>query len=317
MIRIAAASLLCVLLACESHSAEISRHPLPEGFTYPEGIALDKDGTAFYTASAESGAVIRIEVASGNARTIVPRAVLIEGEAAFPGFLGLKLDEANRLWIAGGRTGAMLVVDTRSGDVIQRFKSYRAGSLINDVALVRGSAYFTDSLNAVLWRVRSEGKQVEELEPWLELDSTPIQYAEGVNLNGIVATADGRDLIVVQMNKGLLFRINIESKQITPIDVGGAALSGGDGLVLDKNLLYVVRQPEAEIVTLELSQDHSTGNVLSRFKNAALMWPATAAKAGDRLLVVNSQFNRYESKDPSLPFEIVEIPLASLSPDRP
>lgn len=317
MIRLAAASLLYVLLAGQSHSADISHHPLPNGFAYPEGIALEKNGSAFYTADAESGAVVRIDVASGESRTIVPGGVLSEGEPVFPGLLGLELDEANRLWIAGGRTGAMLVVDARSGDVVKQFKSPRPGGLINDVALVGGSAYFTDSLNAVLWRVQSEGEQVGELEPWLEFDGTPVQYTEGANLNGITATADGRDLIVVQMNNGLLFRINIASKEIAPIDVGGAPLSGGDGLVLDRDLLYVVRQPESEIVTLELSGDQSTGKVISRFKHPALMWPATAAKTGDRLLVVNTQFNRRASEDPSLPFEIVGIPLDSLRPGGP
>jgi hypothetical protein len=43
------------------------------------------------------------------------------------------------------------------------------------------------------------------------------------------------------------------------------------------------------------------------------MWPATAAKVGDRLLVVNTQFNKRNTKDPVLPFSIVGVPVSMLS----
>jgi Cu-Zn family superoxide dismutase len=230
----------------------------------------------------------------------------------------MKLDTAARLWVAGGRTGRAAVVDARSGKVLKRFETTTpAASLINDVALVGTAAFFTDTFTPTLWRVTTRGDQIGELEPWLAFAGTPLQYAEGPNLNGILATPDGRHLVVIQMNKGLLFRIDIADKRVSAIDVGGAPLSGGDGLVLDGTTLYVVRQTEEEIVTLELSADLGTGRVRNRFKNPALAWPATAAKAGNRLLVVNSQFNRRANGSAKTPFEIVGIPLAMLAGSRP
>jgi Cu-Zn family superoxide dismutase len=111
----------------------------------------------------------------------------------------------------------------------------------------------------------------------------------------------------------LLFRIGVEDKQIVPIDIGGESVATGDGLVLDGRTLYVVRQGEQEIVTIDLAADLSKGRVVSRFKDPALAWPATAVKVGDRLLVVNTQFNRRGTKDPVLPFSIVGVPVALLS----
>jgi hypothetical protein len=42
---------------------------------------------------------------------------------------------------------------------------------------------------------------------------------------GIAATPDGRSLIVVQMTKGLLFKLDIATKKVTAIDTAGADLS--------------------------------------------------------------------------------------------
>jgi Cu-Zn family superoxide dismutase len=315
MARIAG-GLALALVACAGHAEDIAHYRLPQGFAYPEGIALATDGSAFYTQSAEDGAVVRFDVASGHARTIAAGGVLMARDAPFPGLLGLKLDDRGRLWSAGGRTGTMLVVATKDGGVVRRLRSPRENALINDVALAGGYAYFTDSLNPDLWRVPVE-EETTAPEKWIDLTGTAIEYTDGVNLNGIAATPDGSALIVVQMNKGLLFRIDTATKEVDPIDAGGATLSGGDGLVLDDNVLYIVRQTENEIVTLELARDLKSGKEIARFRNAALMYPATAAKAGDRLLVVNTQFNRKTSKDPQLPFEVVGIPLTLLKGASP
>ena len=51
---------------------------------------------------------------------------------------------------------------------------------------------------------------------------------------------------------------------------------------------------------------------MSRFKDPALMWPATAAKVGDELLVVCTQFNKRTTKDPVTPFAIIGVPVSRL-----
>ena len=306
--------LLAPAAAYAQSAAGITQYPLPPDITYPEGIAYDAGQGVIYTGSAATGAIVRMTLASKETAVVSPVGALLPAEP-FPALLGMKIDGGGRLWVAGGRTGRMAVIEARSGKLLKKFETAApAASLINDVALAGGSAYFTDSLTPTLWRVSAKGNEIGDLEPWLTFAGSPLQYTTpGANLNGIAATPDGRHLLVVQMNKGLLFRITVADKRIDPIDVGGAALTAADGLVLDGRTLYVVRQGEQEIVTIELAQDLGSGRVVSRFKNAALLWPATAVKAGDRLLVVNTQFNKRTSKDPVQPFSIVSVPLSMLS----
>jgi sugar lactone lactonase YvrE len=293
---------------------QIARFELPADVTFPEGIAYDAKAGVVYTGSAATGNLVRLTLGSKQATTVAPAGSLMATEP-FPALLGMKIDGAGRVWIAGGRTGQMVVVDSKSGKVLKKFEVPTPGtSLINDVVIAGSSAYFTDSLTPTLWRVTVKGDQIGDLEPWLQFTGSPLEYTKpGANLNGIAATADGQHLIVVQMNKGLLFRIGIADKQVTAIDIGGESVATGDGLVLDGRTLYVVRQGEEEIVSVELSQDLAKGRVFSRYKNPALAWPATAVKAGDQLLVVNTQFNKRTTKDPVTPFAIVGIPVALLS----
>lgn len=304
----------CVLMASVTLAqtqVQIARYPLPADVTYPEGIALDAAGGTFYTASAETGTVVRVQLSTRQSATVATGALLPADP--FPKSLGMKVDAAGRLWISGGRTGRMAVMDPANGRILKQFDTGKPGaSVINDVALAGSHAYFTDTMGPTVWRIPFKGAEIGNLEPWLDFTGTAVQYGEFPNMNGIAATPDGRHLLVVQMNKGLLFRIDVADKRVTAVNVGNEPLNGGDGLVLDGQTLYVVRQTEGEIVTVDMAADFGSGRVRNRFKHAALVWPATAAKSGDQLLVVSSQFNRRTGNAATRPFEIVGIPLAAL-----
>ena len=288
----------------------LTTYPLPANVTFPEGVAYDAKTDSLFTGSAATGNVIRMTLKQRQPTDVAAALLPIE---PFPALLGMKVDDSGRLWLAGGRTGTMAVADARTGALLKKFEvPPKSNSLINDVVVVGTTAYFTDSFTPTLWRVQAAGGKIGELEPWLQFAGTPLEYTTpGANLNGIAATADGRSLIVVQMNKGLLFRIDTADKKVTPIDIGGESVATGDGLVLDQRRLYVVRQGEQEIVTIDLAADLASGKVVSRFKDPALLWPATAVKVGDRLLVVNTQFNK-RGKDPVTPFSIVAVPVSRL-----
>jgi Cu-Zn family superoxide dismutase len=290
------------------------RYELPAEVTFPEGIAHDATRGAVYTASAADGLVARLNLTSRETTVVTPAGVLMPaGSTTFPGPLGMELDSQDRLWIAGGRLGRMFVVDVATGSVLKQLEvPTPQDSLINDVAIVGSAAYFTDTRSPTLWRVEASGDQIGELEPWLSFDGTPLEYGTGANLNGIAATPDGQTLIVVHMGEGLLFRIDLGTKAVSAIDTSGAELSGADGLVLDGRTLYVVRQTAVEIATVELADDLSSGTVTSRFTDPMLAWPATAVKVGDRLLVVNTQFNTRQDETTTLPFTILSVPVARL-----
>lgn len=309
---------VCVAVSAgiAAQGSAVARVELPSVVTFPEGVAYDPSAGVAYTASAVSGVVTRVNLRTGASAVVAPAGVLLPaGEAApFPAVLGMKLDGRGRLWIAGGNTGRMWVLDTRTGQVIKALQvSNPSASLINDVVLVGASAYFTDTRRPVLWRVQMRGDAVGEVQGWRTFDDTPLQYDSGNNLNGIAATPDGRSLIVVQMTRGLLFRIDLATKAVTAIDTAGQDLSGADGLVLDGHTLYVVRQTAVEIATVRLSEDYGRGTVVNRFTDPALAWPATAAKVGNRLYVVNTQFNARANNTATTPFTLAGVPLTRLS----
>jgi Cu-Zn family superoxide dismutase len=299
-----------------AQSAGVSAINLPAAITFPEGIAYDAAADVAYTASAVTGAVARVNLKSGASEIIAPAGTLLPAgtPAPFPAVLGMKLDANGRLWISGGATGRMWVLDTKTGKVLKSTQVPNpSASLINDVILVGNAGYFTDTRTPTFWRIEAHGDHITDVEPWLSFANTPLQYDSGANLNGIAATPDGTSIIVVQMGKGLLFRIDVASKAVTAIDTAGEDLSGADGLVLDGHTLYVVRQPVGEIATVTLSNDYAKGTVVHRFKDPSFVYPATAAKVGDHLLVVVTQFNTRGNNSQKTPFTFAHVPLAALA----
>jgi hypothetical protein len=115
----------------------------------------------------------------------------------------------------------------------------------------------------------------------------------------------------VQSNTGNLYRIDTESREVTQIDLGGEALTGGDGILLDSQTLYVVLGRDGVIVPAELSEDFASSEVGEAFSDPSFERPTPIGKFDDRLLLVNSQFNRRESgESPELPFTVsaIEVP---------
>jgi Cu-Zn family superoxide dismutase len=310
---------LPVALAAQGPKTEpVAVLALPAEARFPEGIAFDPAKQVFYTASAETGAVVEIARKGDASRVLVPPGLLAPvSTQTFPVALGMKVDSTNRLWIAGGRTGRMFVVDLGSGKLLKQVTvPDPSASLINDVAIVGGAAYFTDTRAPTMWRLVTKGTEIGDLEAWASFADTPLQYDAGANLNGIVASPDGLGLIVVQMGKGLLFYVHLETKAVRQIDTTGADLTGGDGLVLAGGRLYVVRQPAAEIVALELAPDLSSAKPVARFRNPGLAWPATAVLVENSLVVVNSQFNARVTKTQREPFTLLSVPLSRLAGPR-
>src|SRR5215212_172455 len=278
---------------------------LPQEALYPEGIAAENKSGTFYVSSVADGSIYR-----GNVRNEQAELFLPGGEDGRTQAAGLALDDG-LLYVAGGQTGKVFVYDTSSGDLVRSFDAQGAGFL-NDVTVNpnSGDAYITDSFVPILWRVPAEevtgSPQTGELEPWLDLTGTPIAYTEGFNLNGIVTTANGRYLLTIQSNTGNLYRIDTQTKQVTQVDLGGTALTGGDGLVLRGHTLYVVRNQEI-ITEVSLAGQFISGRVNESTSASSLDFPTTGALVRGRLLVVNSQFDEggpAGGTDPEIPFTV-------------
>ncbi len=298
---------LALTFVASAAQPEPDSYVLPGDAVFPEGVTFNESTDTFYVGSTTDGTIFEGDLETGE--------VSVFAEGAQPTAIGMAVN-AGRLVVAGGNSGNVYVYDLENGELLTTLTTPEVDStFLNDVAFTpAGDAYITDSMRPVLFRVPAEtgtggaGESMGELEAWLELSGTPIEYEEGFNLNGIASSPDGAYLIVVQSNTGELFRIDTETKEVTQIDLGGGTLPAGDGILLDGGTLFVARNSAELIVPVTLSEDYSSGTVGEGFSDPSLLYPTTIAKAGDTLLVVNSQFNnRGEGVSPELPFTVSRI----------
>lgn len=289
----------CGLLVAQP-SAVRTRAPLAGANAFPEGIAYDPRSDLAYVGSSTTGDIYKLDPKSNTTSMFA-----LGGSAGRTAALGLALDRHGRLLVAGGSSGSVAVLDTRDAGPLKVLDTGRGPQpFVNDLAVTPDDqVYVTDSKRPVIWRFRS-GATVGPISPWLDLRRTPIRYGDGVNLNGIVASADGRYLLAVQTNTGQLWRISTATKAVTEVLLT-TRLTGGDGLHLDGRTLYVVRNAAHSVVRLQMSADFSVGLSTGQVRDANLVYPTSLARRGSRLLVVDSQLDRQrKALPPILPFVV-------------
>lgn len=291
--------------ACGADEPEAA-FTLPGERVFPEGIACDHATGDLYVGSTTDGTVYK-----GNVEEPGELAVFLEpGGDGREAVTGMKVDGEGRLFVAGRNTGRVFVYDTASGDLVRSFETAADGAeaLVNDITFAGEAAYVTDSFRPVMYRIPRTADGVGDIEPWLDLKGT-IPYDDRFNLNGITSTDDGRYLVTVHAGTGVLYRIDTQTKEVSKIDLGGADLTTGDGLLLDGSSLFaVVTEPDAKVVRIELAADASSGEVVDELKDPSFAYPTTLAQCGtDRIQVVNSQLDQAPDGDPDLPFTIADV----------
>jgi sugar lactone lactonase YvrE len=251
--------------------------PLPNGFQ-PEGIAVGT-GHTFYVGSIPTGAIYRGDLRTGQGAILNPGS---EGASS----VGLAVDQRSRVWVAGGSTGTARVIDGRTGAVLASYQlTTAAATFVNDVVTTQHAAYFTDSINPVLYRVPLD------LGPATTIPLTgDLVYQEGFNVNGVDATPDGRTLFLVQSNTGLVFTVDAVSGVARAVDLGEERVTFGDGLLLEGKRLYVVQNRLNVVAVVDLAPHLRSGRVVARITNSDFDVPTTIARFGSRLYVVNARF---------------------------
>jgi len=275
--------------AAPTHAADRPQTiPLPNGWQ-PEGIAAQ--GSQLYAGSLANGAVYTVDVKGGDRGVAIPGQ---QGRAV----AGIKVS-GSTVYMSGASTGDVLVGDLRSGTV----RTYDVGGgFVNDVALLGGSAYFTDSVKPQLYVLPRHGDQAPTALPItgdLVYDTSPGAF----NANGIVAAGD--ELIVVQSSTGKLFRIDPDTGVSREIDLGGATLPRGDGLLLQGRTLYVVQNTLNQIGVVTLAPDRASGTVGTPITDQDFRVPTTIARAGGDLYAVNARFGT--PPGPGTDYDIVRV----------
>ncbi|UQN06869.1 superoxide dismutase family protein [Deinococcus sp. QL22] len=274
-------------------------YPLPGVQTYPEGVAYDAKRGVLYTGSAATGAIYTVNPTSGTVNLFSEGGALGRSSA-----LGLKVDSQSRVWVAGGATGTVSVLRPDGFPVAILETPKSPNPYINDLApAADGSVYVTDSTRPVIFRVSPDLK----LSAWLDLGNTPIKYGPGINLNGILATPDGRYLLTMQLNTGDLWRIDLRTKAVKKV-MGG--LTRGDGILLnpaDPRTLYVARNAMGVVSKVALSADSGTGTLVAEEPLQGLRFPATLAAVDGDVVVTQSQLDKLIGGTPETPFRLTRF----------
>ena len=277
------------------------KYILPGNTFFPEGIAYHEKSGTFFTGSVSNGDILRVNVQDGKSSIFASGSQQNRAAAT-----GLKIDKMDRLWVCGGASNIIQVLDMngtplKSWDTSALFSS----GFINDCIYDGTHIYFTDSRVQKIYRTSITAAQPGDLEEWFTFTNAQIPYATGVNANGIVNTPDNKYLIIVVSTSGKLYRIDKATKGITEIALN-TPVTAGDGLYLLGNTLYVSRNAINQIFPVTLNPDYTQGTVGNGF-GTNLLFNTTMDKAGDYFLVVNGQLNKRATADPVLPFTISRV----------
>jgi sugar lactone lactonase YvrE len=255
---------------------------LPAGFA-PEGIAIGRWKT-FYVGSLAGAGIYRGDLRSGEG------AVLVPGEGRT--FTGLEVARDGRLWAAGGPDGVGYAFDTETGATLATIQLAAPGeaTFVNDVVVTKRAAWFTDSMRPVLYRVPiGQDGEVGAVET---IDLTgQIEFVAGeFNLNGIDASWRGKTLLVINSTTGLLYAVDPETETATEVDLGGATLPNGDGILLVGRRLYVVQNTLNQVAVVRLRHGFESGEVVRTITSDGFDVPTTIAKSWHSLYAVNARF---------------------------
>ena len=286
-VRRAAGPLLALLLAlvaaltapaAASQPAEVIVLP---GASSAEGITAAGDGI-FYAGDFLRGDIFRGDVRRGTAEVFIDAP---EGRMA----VGMAADLPHHLLFVAGGFGQAHVYDTRTGATVASYQfADPATSIINDVAVTRRGAWFTDSLQAQLYFVPISRAGVPGPFHTLGLSGPAADTGGEFNLNGIQATPNGKTLIVAHSANGQLYTVDPTTGASAVI--AGVSVPRVDGIVLEAEHLWAV-QTSNQVSKIRLRPDLGSGVVERIITSDRFQFPTTAARFGGHLAVVNAKFD--------------------------
>ncbi|MBT2543360.1 SMP-30/gluconolactonase/LRE family protein [Streptomyces sp. ISL-44] len=265
---------------------------IPGARVYPEGIATDARTHAVYVGSYADGTVYRARPGRSEAEVFLPGGT--DGRRTAN---GLRVDARGRLWVTDSTTGVS-VYDTATGTRLAHFEvAGDAPRFVNDLTITPdGTAYLTDSIRGVLYRV-TPAQLAAGSGPLTEAyDLTPAlrpRPAGGFSLNGIASDRAGRWLLTVDMVEGDLYRVDLRTGTVRRVDLAGADLKAADGLDLSPDgTLRVAHNAPNTLTRWQLTPDGTRAHLLHTITDPSLQIPTTLTHSRGRTLVVRSQFDK-------------------------
>ena len=313
-------SLAITLLALSAQSISAGEKPFAKivpalDGAPPEGFTIGK-GTTAYNGSID-GSIYKVNLRNGQGEILVP---------AEPDFdfvnechkLGMRVDpRSNYLFVAGCINGDAYVFDADSGEEIKKYQlAPQYESTINDIAITKDAVYFTDFAQPFIYRLplskngRIPGDEDAATAIPLTGDFEVGDNNFGAFANGIVATPDGKTLIVGNSGTSKIFRVDPTTGHADEIIVSpplvGFPAGFQDAIVLHDGVLFILTPdasdtyPPVDLVqVVVLDEDMLTGNLVGTITDSDMDGVASGAMHGDSLYVNNARYWDY----PGLPTE--------------
>jgi hypothetical protein len=207
----------------------------------------------------------------------------------------MRVDDAHRwLVVAGGATGHAYVYDVDDGSTVADLVLGPAGTTFsNDVAIMDGSLYFTDTFAPTIYRVPfHQDGTFGATQPIHVTGPAGTVVPNGFGLNGIDSTNRGL-LIVNHTALGILALVDPATGESQQIQLAGSGLIAGtpDGLQLEGHTAWVVENFANSLAEVKLSPDLTSGEVVDVITSDLFRVPTTVARHGSTLALVNGRFN--------------------------
>lgn len=251
-----------------------------------EGIAAGK-GTTFYAGDLVTGDIFRGDIRRGTAKKFIDAP---DGRVA----VGLKADLRNDLlFVAGGGTGQAYVYNIDNGRTVATYQltpvTPQRPAFINDVALTRDGAWFTNSSRGELYFVPVDRHGKPGPVRTLALTGpaatgTPAAF----KLNGIASARHGRTLIVAHSENAALYTVN--PKTGASAEITGLDLPNVDGIVVKGKTVWAVQNQLNQVSRIRVDFRNSSGEVREVITSPDFNVPTTAALFRNTLALVNAEF---------------------------
>lgn len=295
-------------------SASAGEKPFPKIIpalddSIPEGFAIGK-GTTAYNGSID-GSIYRMNLRTGEGEIFVP------ADDPFTGCtkLGMRVDRrSNNLIVAGCEVGNALVYDADTGEKLGSYQLDNSGlSAINDLAITQDMVYFTDFYQPFLYslplskngRLPADSNAATAIP--LTGDFESCTRLDEIFANGIVATPDGKTLIVGHSGCSKIFKVDQDTGYADEIIVDPPLLGLIDGSFLDAIVLHdgvlFILSPGAGpgeldmVQVVVLAEDMLSGTRLGQITDPSLSGVASGAMHGDSLYVNNAHYDAFEDED--------------------
>jgi hypothetical protein len=280
----------------------------------PEGFTIGK-GTTAYNGSID-GSIYKMNLRNGQGEILVPAEPDFDVFAGDCYKLGMRVDpRSNYLFVAGCINGDAYVFDADSGEEIMKYQLDDSGnSVINDIAVTQDAVYFTDFGQPYIYRLplTRNGRIPEDASAATQIPLTG-DFENGDNLlgnyaTGIVATRDGKSLIIGNSGSSKIFKVDPATGHSDEIIVSpplAGLLDGSflDAIVMYDGALFILspgETPDGDTVqVVVLADDLLTGTLAGNIVDPDMDGVASGAMHGNSLYVNNARYLDF----PGLPTE--------------